>query len=181
MAALIRIAFDDTLLPKVEAFDCGSELWQLEVSEWIKGPRGSDGAINDIENGTSVWLYANEAGEVVGFGSLGESVQRWPGPKDLKIPASAIPFMAVERKFWGQPPGSWETRYATQILLDIVAEAQLHRNARKILKLLVYEGNMAAIKLYKRVGFVEFHQPRKDPNGLLYKRMALDLTAEHSA
>lgn len=45
-----------------------------------------------------------------------------------------------------------------------------------ILKLLVYEGNEKAIRLYERIGFKEYQKPRKDvANGLLYKRMALDL------
>jgi len=177
VAELVRIRFSEDLLPKVQAFDCGAELWQTEVSDWIKKPRGSEGALNDMENaGLQVWLYANDQGDLVGFGSFGESAQRWPKAKDPEIPASVIPFMALDRKFWGQPPGPWEDRYATQILRDLIAEAVKYKDARKILKLLVYEGNAAAIKLYQRLGFAEFHKPRKDTNGLLYMRMALVLS-----
>lgn len=102
-------------------------------------------------------------------------MQRWPGKKDPPIPASAIPFMALEREFWGQPPGDWTHRYSAQILLDLIAEARTYKATRAILKLLVYEGNSAAIKLYERVGFKEYHSPRQDANGLRYKRMAIAL------
>jgi GNAT superfamily N-acetyltransferase len=177
MPDLKRIPFSEVLLPKVRGFDCGSEIWQTEVSGWIKKPRGAGGALDEIANGSiSVWLYATPNGELVGFGSLGEAMQRWPRSKDPEIPASVIPYMAVDRRYWGQPPGPWEERYATQILRNLIAEALTFKDKRKILKLLAYEGNAAAIKLYQRVGFAEFHKPRKDPvNGLLYKRMALDL------
>ena len=50
------------------------------------------------------------------------------------------------------------------------------KDTRKLLKLLVCEHNIGAIKLYERIGFKEFHKPRKDiENGLLYKRMAISL------
>jgi GNAT superfamily N-acetyltransferase len=177
MPSLIRIPFDESLLPKVSVFDCGTEPWQHEVSEWIKRQRGAGRALDEIECGLQVWLYATDAGELVGFGSLGPALQRWPAAKDPEIAVSIIPFMGIDRRFWGQPPGvPWQERYSGQILGDVVAEAAKSRDARPILKLLVYEGNAAAIKLYERVGFTEYHKPRKDKeSGLLYKRMALDL------
>jgi len=177
MLELVRIPFTEVLLPKVQGFDSGDEIWQTEVSDWIKAPREGNGAINDIVNGgLSVWIYATAQGEVVGFGSLGEGMQRWPKSKDPEIPASIIPYMAVDRKFWGQPPGPKDNRYATQIVRNLVAEAQLFKENRTILNLLVYEGNAAAIKLYEYLGLKEYHKPRKDQsNGLLYKRMAVAL------
>src|SRR6266851_1077583 len=62
---LTRIPFSESLLPRVQAFDCGSEPWQLEISDWIKAPAGKDGAVDAIGVGTEVWLYANDGGEVV--------------------------------------------------------------------------------------------------------------------
>jgi hypothetical protein len=104
-ASLQVIPFTPALLPTVQAFDCGSEPWEREVSDWIKRPAGEDGAVDALARGTAVWLYVNDAGELVGFGSLDKTEQRWPKAKDPKVPASIIPWVAVERRFWGQPPG----------------------------------------------------------------------------
>lgn len=180
MTMLQRIRFTPAELPKVQQFDCGNEIWQLEISNWIKAPFGGDGAADAVTaadtSATDVWLYADDDGNLVGFGSLAESWQRWPKAKDPEIRVSVIPYMAIDRRFWGQPPGPWQDRYAAQILRNLIDEASKHRDLRPLLKLLVYEKNDAAIKLYERVGFVEYHKPRRDPsNGLLYKRMALVL------
>ncbi len=177
MLQLIRIPFSEDLHPKVQQFDCGTNIWEVEVSTWIKAPRGRGGAIDEMENGgLSVWLYATAEGELVGFGSLGESDQRWPKDKDPPIKTSAIPFMGVDCRFWGKPPGNWEERYSAQILRNLIDEAMKFKDTRKLLKLLVCEHNIGAIKLYERIGFKEFHKPRKDiENGLLYKRMAISL------
>jgi len=180
MSKLVRIPFDESLLAKVQGFDCGTEVWQTEVSGWIKKPRGAGGALDEMENGgLQVWLYATDDGQLVGFGSLGAGMQRWPGTKDPEIQVSVIPFMGIDRKFWGQPAAvEWQERYSAQILRNLIAEAMQTRDSRPILKLLVYEANTAAIRLYERAGFKEYHKPRKDKDsGLLYKRMALDLTS----
>src|SRR5262245_52712285 len=100
MPGLVRIPFTADLLPKVQSFDCATEMWQIEVSDGIKKPRGQGGALDEIDSGgLSVWLYATQSGELVGFGSLGEGRQRWPKSKDAEIPCSVIPFMAVDRRF----------------------------------------------------------------------------------
>jgi len=102
---LTRIPFAVDLLPMVESFGCGDEPWQREVSDWIKAPPGAGGAVEELEHGAQVWLYATEEGEVVGFGSLAAASQRWPRSKDPPIPASVIPMLGVDQRLWGQPPG----------------------------------------------------------------------------
>ena len=46
MLELVRIPFTEILLPRVQGFDCGEEIWQTEISDWIKAPREGNGAIN---------------------------------------------------------------------------------------------------------------------------------------
>jgi ribosomal protein S18 acetylase RimI-like enzyme len=177
-ATLQAIPFTADLLATVQAFDCGSEPWELEVSDWIKRPAGQDGAVDALARGTSVWLYVNDAGELVGFGSLAKTEQRWPAAKDPKVAASIIPWVAVDRRFWGQPPGPPEERYASQILDDLISKALLTRDERPLLVLYVHVNNQRAIAFYQRpyFGFVELHKPYTDrATGWQYKRMALML------
>jgi len=70
---LVKIEFNKFLLPKVQGFDCGDEPWEREVADWLKAPSAEQGAIYDWYRGTEIWLYATEAGELVGVGSLGKS------------------------------------------------------------------------------------------------------------
>src|SRR3989442_152452 len=125
-ADLQRLPFTPELLAKVQAFDCGTEPWEGEVSDWIKAAPGEGGAVDELLQGNQVWLYITAAGELVGFGSLGEARQRWPGQKDPKIEASIIPMLGVARRFWGQPPGPAEERYSSRILGDLIVEARKH-------------------------------------------------------
>jgi GNAT superfamily N-acetyltransferase len=124
----------------------------------------------------AVWLYVTEAGDLVGFGSLDKAEQRWPTAKDPRIAASIIPWVAVARRFWGQPPGPPQERFASQILGDLVAKAMQTRDARPILVLYVHINSARAIAFYQRAGFVELHKPYTDvTTGWQYKRMALAL------
>src|SRR5262249_22212315 len=95
--ALVRIPFTEELLPKVQGFDSGSEPWEQEPANWIKAGLGGDGAVDALTQGTKVWLYLTDAGDLVGFGSLGEARQRWPRAKDPQILASSIPMLGVDR------------------------------------------------------------------------------------
>jgi ribosomal protein S18 acetylase RimI-like enzyme len=173
---LVRIAFTEELLPKVQSFDCGNEPRELEVSDWIKAPRGAGGAVDDLARGNEVWLYVTGGGDVVGFGSLGIALQRWPRAKDPQINVSVIPMLGVDKRYWGQPPGPRENRYSARILDDVIAEATKHRAERPILILFVNEQNTRAIRLYERAGFKELHKPMTDRRtGFVNKRMALGL------
>jgi len=181
MPGLTRIPFTPDLLPKVQGFACGDKPYEREVSDWIKAPRGGRGAIDELEQGNEVWLYLTEEGDLVGFGSFGVALQRWPRPKDPQIPASVIPMLGVDRKFKKQPPGPREQHYSAQILADLVLRARAHVAERPILILYVNEQNIPAINFYLAAGFVELHKPYKDKNtGYVNKRMVLALTAPTS-
>lgn len=173
---LSRIPFTEELSPKVQAFHCGDEPWQREVSDWIKAGRGAGGAVDELERGTRVWLYVSEGGELIGFGSLAPAMQRWPRAKDPPIAASVIPMLGVDARFWGQPPGPPEQRYSARILDDLIAEAQASRNERPILVLYVSVENLRGIRFYERAGFTELHKLYTDKaTGRQHKRMVLVL------
>lgn len=178
MPGLTKIPFTEQLLPKVQNFECGDELWQREVSNWIKAASGTGGAVDALQQGTQIWLYADDNGDLVGFGSLAEATQRWPRSKDPPLAVSLLPFLAVDQRFWGQPAGPPESRYANLLLRDLVAEAMKFQTARPLLLLFVHTDNLAAIKFYERAGFVELHKPYTDrQTGWSYKRMVLVLDA----
>jgi ribosomal protein S18 acetylase RimI-like enzyme len=178
---LTKVPFTEELLPKVQGFDCGEEVWEQEVSDWIKAPLGAGGALDELQQGNQVWLYVDEGGELVGFGSLGITMQRWPRSKDPQLVATSIPMLGVDRRFWGQPPGPAEDRYSTRILADLIEEARKHQDERPILILFVHIENVRAIRYYERAGFTELHKPYTDKaTGRVYKRMVLVLTSPPS-
>src|SRR5262249_8164208 len=135
---LTRIPFTEESLPKVQGFDCGDEPWEREVSDWIKAPLGEGGALDELQQGSHVWLYVNEADVLDWFGSLCITMQRCPRSKDPQIVVRSIPMLGVDRKFWGQPLGPVEDRYSIRILADLIAEARKHQDERPILILFVH-------------------------------------------
>lgn len=175
---LIRIPFAEALLQKVQGFDCGNEPWEKEVSNWIKAPRGADGAIDAMDYGAEVWLYSTQGGELAAFGSLSTTLQHWPRSKDPKVLVSILPVLGLDKKFWNEPKGPREQRYSTQVLDDLIAEAKKHAAERPVLILYVNEKNARAIKFYLNAGFKKLHKPWTDrTTGFVNKRMALVLTS----
>jgi hypothetical protein len=81
-----------------------------------------------IRRGPVFTVYVTDAGEIVGIGSLGPTLQRWRGPKDPPIPAMNLPFMGVVRRYWHQPPGPPEDRFAAKILRRLIGEAMKERD-----------------------------------------------------
>src|SRR5580700_5824970 len=88
------LPFSASLLSRVQGFVCGTEPFEQEVAAWLQAARGAGGALDEMENaGTLVWLYESEAGELVGFGSLGVTQWRWDNPKKGPwTPICIIPF-----------------------------------------------------------------------------------------
>src|SRR5438046_1556169 len=96
-----RIDFtpDMTSRPEVQAFECGSEVWQREVSNWIKGQ-----CLEEMgDDGCRIWLYVSEADGFVGFGSLGTTLWSWPKNSSPRVNIALIPMLGIDRHFWGKP------------------------------------------------------------------------------
>lgn len=167
---------------EVQTFACGTEIYETEVSDWLKRPLGEDGALSAIQNAekpTKVWLYRLEDETLVGFGALAKSSWRWKGKNDPYIPIMMIIWCGVGKEFQGRPEGPREGRYAFQILDDLLGEASVDQNAYPVLGLCVHRDNKKAIKLYKNFGFDVDLEPFKDKeNGREYRKMAHILDGE---
>ena len=149
-------------LDEVQAFTCGTQSWQLQVSDWIKGkPVGKSVRESMLNRNTSVWIYFNSNDDFVGFGSLGPSQWKYPGPRD-KMLLSCIPMLGVGSQFHRRG-------YGRQILRDLRRKAESQKTDRPLLGLWVHPENTAAIALYHGDGFTELD--RRD--GMI--RMALRL------
>jgi ribosomal protein S18 acetylase RimI-like enzyme len=158
------IPFAESLLSRVQGFNCGDKTYEEEVARWIQAARGGGGALDDMANSpTTVWLYESEAGELVGFGSLGLTQWRWS-------PIWIIPFYGVQAQFQGQPPGPKEDRYARRIFEDLLAKAVAGPTERQLLGLCVHPENERAIRVYRAYGFVEYGQNKEG-----YLRMIVNL------
>ncbi len=133
-------------------FSCGESVAGKACTEWIQG---SD-VVDSMKRGTVVWIYRNEADEVVGFGSLGPARWRWPPPNGNFTNLAIIPMLGIDERFQGQPADK-QWRYSHQIMNHLIYEAhELSVHAKKPLEwllLLVLPGNERAIKLYEQFDF----------------------------
>jgi GNAT superfamily N-acetyltransferase len=174
---LRKIPFAEDLLPAVQTFVCGNQPWELPLAVWIKaGPDVETGALFEMRKRRGklqVWLHVNDKNELVAYSSLGESNWRWPTPRDLRIPLSIIPNVAIQKQFQGQPADL--PRYSSQILEHLIFEARQHTNRQPLLGLYVDPRNAAAIKVYQRTGFVDFRDRTDPDDGITYKGMILKL------
>jgi len=181
---LVREDFteDQLALPEVQQFDCGAEIWEKEVSDWLKMPLGQDGAISSVRNEERpgrVWLYRNADGQLVGYGALGYTEWRWTRNKDPFLPLTVIIWCAIQKEFWGKPDGPKDERFSHQIMDNLITEAIDDVETHPILGLAVHPENTRAIKFYKEYEFLDNLAPRKDRlTGILYNRMALPLDNE---
>ncbi len=118
---LRKVPFTEELLPDVQDFHCGDQPWEAPLAAWIKaGPDVKNGALDEMKKAAQkgkrldVWLHVNEAGDLVGYSSLGESNWRWPLATDPRVPVNVIPNLAIQKPFQGKP--SEPPRYSKQIL-----------------------------------------------------------------
>jgi len=165
--------FDELQRQRVAQFYCGTESWEVDVADWIRKPLGEGGALDDLANPSfklGVTLYETDSGELIGYGSLGES--RWAFPdratgKKMSLQIQIIPFVGLQKQFQGQPSGGLKNeQYSYQILGDLISRArarwQIDRSSTApILGLCVDPRNARAIKFYENCGFIP-HGTTKD-------------------
>jgi hypothetical protein len=174
---LFPVPFDADLLPFVGGFDCGPDPWEQEPADWIQ-----QHALEAISHGTKVWLYMNEQGFVVGFGSLdvSKSPLRYPTPKSPKVPVLVIPELGLKKEFKGEPKAertsdpNTDGRYSSQIMRHLLDNAHQWPGDMHAVILYVDPRNVRAIKLYQKYGFTKFDPPFIDKDsGIAYDRYAV--------
>src|SRR5262249_53581743 len=147
MPILTPYPFDETLLPLVQDFECGSDPWAIEVSEWIKRDDVKDCAVQQVRrNRCRVWLYYGGDDALIGYGSLGST--RWVlQPEDktqIRTAVHIIPFLGVQTAFQGKPEGPPEGRYAYRILRHLLIQAGEVAGVDPIIGLFVDKLNVGA-------------------------------------
>lgn len=166
MPDLLRfVVFTPDMLDEVRDFDYGGEPYQRDLGEWMRTE-----AVPAMERGTKVWLYVNQAGEIVGYGSLGVTRWKYPDPSSRRIELVIVPAVALRQIFWGKPDGAdKDDRYSSQIMRHLLEEAKNWPGRLPAVGLFVHPDNQAAIKLYERFGFRAFHHTNTDPGtGVTY-------------
>ena len=95
---LQKVPFTPEHLGVTQAFYCGDEPWEIEVSDWIKGKPG--GVIDTIRRfKCEVWLYVTPQSGLIGFGSLGRSNWEWPTLESPRQQISIIPMLGIQKQF----------------------------------------------------------------------------------
>lgn len=177
---LRKIPFTAELLPVVDQFDCGSDPWETPLAAWIQAGRDvKNGAIYEMRRAErkgkklEVWLHVNEANELVGYSSLGESNWPWPEAHDPRVPINIVPCLALGKRFQGKPLDP--PRYSKQIMDHLIFETRKHQDRYPLLGLYVDPRNFAAMRFYTRENFVNL-QTFVDPvDGIEYQGMILKL------
>jgi len=152
---LYALEFTEADQARLAGFSCGDEAWSKHVAEWILG---SD-VLDSMKRGTRVWLFENGKGEVVGFGSIGKSVWRWPPPDGARETIVLIPMLGIDVRFQGEPSDP-DWRYSRQIIGHLLAEGQQIAKGgsgdaamQHWLVLMVHRDNARAIRFYDKCGF----------------------------
>jgi len=171
------VVFTPDLLDEVRDFEYGDEPYQKELADWMRND-----AVAALQRGTKVWLYVNQAGDIVGYGSLG--ITRWknPDPSSRKVEVVIVPAVALRKEFWGKPQGPSEERYSSQIMVHLLDEARDWPGEPPAVGLFVHPNNQAAIKLYERFGFRAFsHTYTDNATGVVYRSFIRPIVRESPA
>ena len=133
-------------------FSCGSSVSGRLCTEWICG---SD-VLDSMKRGTKVWLYHNEAGELIGYGSIGLTSWRWPLPDGGYTSLILVPMLGIDQRFQGKPPDK-QWRYSHQIMKHLIYNAHEINRQRKNpidrMVLMVDPENQSGIRLYEQFDF----------------------------
>ena len=168
--ALKSDLFDASKLPLPASFDCGGCDFGKIATAWIKCVDPTDSAIADMAaRQTAVFLYFEDDGTIVGFGSVGLTTYT---VKHVKHTWSIIPHLGIDARFRKKPDNiPWQERYASQIVYDLI-ETCREEHGTDTLTLKVHQANLGAISLYEKHGFTSFDK-KLDARG--YRRMNLSL------
>jgi GNAT superfamily N-acetyltransferase len=155
---LLVVPFSGEMLAAVSGFDYGDEPYQQELCQWM-----AQDSIPALLKGTKIWLYRSQAGEFVGYSSLGLTRWKYPDAASTKVSLVIVPAVAIRKQFWGKPEGPAEDRYSSQIMRHLLAEAEAWPGKPPAIGLFVHPDNNAAAKLYERFGFQPFFHSYSDP------------------
>lgn len=164
---LIPNRFSKSHYDRVCDFECGELPHQKPLAAWIK-----DYSLTALQNRTKIWLYDNDKGELVGYGSLGKTDVVLTAGDEVgqeRVKIACIPTLAIQTPFKGKPdnPATKEDRFSVQIVRHLQHEARegLKNSALKPLLLLyVHPENEPARKLYTHCGFKPFPLTKLDPS-----------------
>ncbi|MBI3973320.1 MAG: GNAT family N-acetyltransferase [Chloroflexi bacterium] len=172
---LRREPFTAAVLNEVRAFHCGDQPWAADVADWINTDRVLED-LRDADLNCRVWIWRDDNGNVVGFGSLGDAVFRVPNPnKSPWLPVTIIPALAVHSAHQGKG----YARRIVEELLDLAAE---HAAERRYVVLLVHTDNVRAHELYRRAGFRDLGKSFiEKETGWPHQKMYYDLHERRAA
>ena len=162
--------YADEISPELLGFDCGDEPYAIEVAQWIQGrpAEAYDSLPRSLADGTRVWVYRDEAQQIVGYAALGATTWRWPPPSGEKQTMSIIPWFGIHKNFHGKPTGvAQHERYSYQMMGHLIARAR--ETGNEFVVLFVEAHNDRAKRFYENVGFVTIDE-RKG-----YLRMVMNL------
>ena len=151
----------------VQGFGCGDEAWEREITEWLKAPLGSGGAVDETFEGNTTWLYVSDDGDVVGVASVGPSSASWPKNSSPRLPATCVTWVATDYRHRGKG-------YGGQIMNHVVGECLARKDDFPLVVLYVYQGNPARDWYVKKYNFAEIGKPLTQ-NGRFYDRLVLSL------
>lgn len=129
--------------PDVQEFECGTTEVSRDMADWITGPR----CLVSMARGTEIWLFRNDAGNLIGFGSVGRTKWSWPEPGCPSEDVAIIPAFALQSPYQGMPSDAdKENKYACRIMRFLIERARTMNVPRVVLY--VHPSNKAAISLY---------------------------------
>lgn len=147
------LGVEDLLSPVVRAFDCGSEVWEMEINGWLlAGPDVLGGAYDELSlSGNPAWQHYDELESLVEISSMGAAIASYPKNSSPRLPAVCLTWLAVDKNHRQKGYG--------QVILDfLVAEAPRRYPEAQLIVALVHIQNPAlhwycnARNQFERVG-----------------------------